>query len=1349
MLEYPSISKSQPQFPAYLNFQTLRDIGIQHLQSFSGKLWTDYNLHDPGVTILEVLCYAVTDLGYRNNLDIQDLLAKENPQSKENNFFTVDEILTCNPVTELDLCKRLIDIPGVRNAMLEKVTSYEPDIYVDFATSTLQYIPPGAQTKDTAFRLNPRGLYTVNIDLEPEYSKNACGQLYRSWADVLDNVNSVLCKYRNLCEDIYDVVILSEEEIALCTDIELAANADAEDVLVDIYVQIQSFLSPNLRFYTLQELLEKGKSPTEIFAGRPSVLHDPSYTEPYGSHGFIDTEELAALTPPKILHTSDLYQEILKVPGVAAIGKLSIISYINGLPQSQHPWYLQLTEKHRPVLGVKYSKVRLFKGNLPIEVNMAEVQRRYYEQQAARIKAIRDKNELDLIVPQGSYYDLADHYSIQHDFPLTYGISEDGLPDTATTLRKAQARQLKGYLVFFDQILANYLVQLSHIRDLFSWEIDAQEPEKDYATRKADRQYTYFAQRLQNFPGWEEILGTEDYLPAIGEDVDNSTRETYRDRRNRFLDHLLGRFAESFTDYVLLNYRIFETHADKVKHQTEIMQDKARFLQDYPTLSRDRFRAFNYCNCQEVWDTNNVSGFKKRVSRLLGIADVRRRDFSHYRVKQAPESYILAVNFGLENPTLKTRQSYPSPAVAEAAKEEFLSFALHNQFYQRLSYSYFYHYGWQVVDKTGKKVLVKYDRYFPSAVESQTNLKILLGELAVRLPGLPRETPANTQSANSFADFISIEFDGDLYEFRLIIPPVASASGEIITFTGVERYVSRSIAQENAIASLQQIRQQRNYCQSRLGDDNPKKFTYYGYALVDNTGKVLSERNQRWLNPEERDLDLQSWISSIQANQNQFKLAVEPIDKNYRFVLQNFTNNEILLQSLNTYPTANAAWQATEAFAESLRYFRRYVSPASQSHGLGIKDKDGNLIAVADTPQTPGEIFQQLNSVESMLRIELLPESTSEYRWQLLHGGEILLQSIPVFADEKTARDRFYFDVLGNLFEPGAIYLTTSKEGFGFRILSQPGNRKTEVAIHPHTYTSEPEQDVAINRLFFLIRTARLICTPEKQQVASIGEIYGDNQQIILQTAQRYQTEADAWQQGNTLVELAQDEENYRLIDSENGVYGWELTNEGKDQILASQYYSNKDERTRAIATLQARNNDEGFHVLEHILLRPRTKADAPVLDKFLPILVTPDDAKTQEGEQPRLTWQDPYSFWVTIVLPYWPQRFRNINFRRFIEQTLRLEAPAHVALKIAWLDVHQMRNFEDAYHQWLEQLALDACDDAACDLTGALNRLVKILPKLRSVYPKGILLDSQESGNQENPIVLNQTALGIAIGNG
>jgi hypothetical protein len=103
------------------------------------------------------------------------------------------------------------------------------------------------------------------------------------------------------------------------------------------------------------------------------------------------------------------------------------------------------------------------------------------------------------------------------------------------------------------------------------------------------------------------------------------------------------------------------------------------------------------------------------------------------------------------------------------------------------------------------------------------------------------------------------------------------------------------------------------------------------------------------------------------------------------------------------------------------------------------------------------------------------------------------------------------------------------------------------------------------------------------------------------------------------------------------------------------------------------------------------------------------------------------------------------MNFRRLVERTLRLEAPAHVALKICWVDVFQMHEFEAAYRQWLEQLNLDVCQNAACDLTETLNHLLASLTHLKNVYPEGTLHDCNESSPDDNPIILNQTALGTA----
>ncbi len=62
MDEIRTIVKDDPRFLQYLSFETLRNEGIGHIAGFSGKIWTDHNLHDPGITILEVLCYVLSDI---------------------------------------------------------------------------------------------------------------------------------------------------------------------------------------------------------------------------------------------------------------------------------------------------------------------------------------------------------------------------------------------------------------------------------------------------------------------------------------------------------------------------------------------------------------------------------------------------------------------------------------------------------------------------------------------------------------------------------------------------------------------------------------------------------------------------------------------------------------------------------------------------------------------------------------------------------------------------------------------------------------------------------------------------------------------------------------------------------------------------------------------------------------------------------------------------------------------------------------------------------------------------------------------------------------------------------------
>src|SRR6185503_14221894 len=50
-----------------LDYALLRKNGIDYITALGSDFWTDFNIHDPGITLLEALCYALTDLAYRTS----------------------------------------------------------------------------------------------------------------------------------------------------------------------------------------------------------------------------------------------------------------------------------------------------------------------------------------------------------------------------------------------------------------------------------------------------------------------------------------------------------------------------------------------------------------------------------------------------------------------------------------------------------------------------------------------------------------------------------------------------------------------------------------------------------------------------------------------------------------------------------------------------------------------------------------------------------------------------------------------------------------------------------------------------------------------------------------------------------------------------------------------------------------------------------------------------------------------------------------------------------------------------------------------------------------------------------
>src|SRR2546423_2897490 len=170
-----ALAKDPPRDPAQ-DFYRLRREGIGFIEQTGSRHWTDYNTHDPGITMLEALCYAITDLAYRIGWDIKDILSPATAASDPSQpypqqaFFTARDVLTINPTTVADFRRLLIDLEQVRDAWLickqcACDVSYFAWCDADKDELLLAYEKPANVTPEPQ-EVWPRGLYEALLELE-------------------------------------------------------------------------------------------------------------------------------------------------------------------------------------------------------------------------------------------------------------------------------------------------------------------------------------------------------------------------------------------------------------------------------------------------------------------------------------------------------------------------------------------------------------------------------------------------------------------------------------------------------------------------------------------------------------------------------------------------------------------------------------------------------------------------------------------------------------------------------------------------------------------------------------------------------------------------------------------------------------------------------------------------------------------------------------------------------------------------------------------------------------------------------------------------------------------------------
>ena len=101
---------------------------LQLVQRLSGQRWTDYNAHDPGVTLLEIICYGLLDLHYKLDSDFSSYLVDpltRKPSLDRLGLLPADRVFSPTVVTTSDYEMLLKShIQGIRDCDVQLDSGY-------------------------------------------------------------------------------------------------------------------------------------------------------------------------------------------------------------------------------------------------------------------------------------------------------------------------------------------------------------------------------------------------------------------------------------------------------------------------------------------------------------------------------------------------------------------------------------------------------------------------------------------------------------------------------------------------------------------------------------------------------------------------------------------------------------------------------------------------------------------------------------------------------------------------------------------------------------------------------------------------------------------------------------------------------------------------------------------------------------------------------------------------------------------------------------------------------------------------------------------------------------------------
>lgn len=525
-------------------YTLLQEQSQAYIQRMSGKVWTDYNPHDPGVTILDLLNYVLWDLDYQLSFDLEDYLTPENGRfnPKQHALFSPLEVFPVSPVTPDDYRKLIFDtFYDVENV---EVLPYEP--------------------ADTDF-CACRGMYDVKVQI-CFWSDNTIRKKY-----LKKEIRRLFHENRNLCESLHDIYFVDWKVVDIRAIIEIESDLAPSLLLSHIYVEAAKLFIGGMHYHNLQGLLQEGVPIDEILDG--PKLH----------YLTVDNESLSNSLLPSIY--SRLYNRIKELEGVKSVRSLRLTD--PGSPKMMNNIAIRFPKKKADV------GIRLMHHGKEVSFNFEEVTRQLYLYREEVYGDHRRTTNLGFYQsPSGSFRDIYTHYSVQNDFPHGYGINNRGVAPDETNRRKAQASQLKAYMLNFDLLFAK---GLNEVEDLRRWmQLTPQLPSDQIPVLTDDPLLK-----------WKEL--TDD---SMREETEKKRQQTLRHEKRKWLDVIDKIYGEQSNPPFLGECNIYGDTEE------EITARRVWFLSAVPAWGCNRFKGIH------IYDATRGGrcGLDLYITALLGFA---------------------------------------------------------------------------------------------------------------------------------------------------------------------------------------------------------------------------------------------------------------------------------------------------------------------------------------------------------------------------------------------------------------------------------------------------------------------------------------------------------------------------------------------------------------------------------------------------------------------------------------------------------------------------------------------------------------------------------------------------------